>query len=317
MNDDTPIADETTRAALYERARVIDLPGRSGMSKAVLAAALARHDRASVRDERSGSTGNVEATARPDLAAIPSAPAPRRLTGHDRRLHVRRTLREGLQEPADGTGPAFARLADSPLAFFRGTSRLSERDRTGDGTDMPVVAVSGSVPLLDAGDQLDDAPFTRDLERAATAFLMAAEELGGASENRAYKVARRFLRSYLDAMRQLADGADTPKAPKRKPGRHGDAVDLETLDLKGWKRHAARCGRALAREHVGVDASETRGVDADAASRIVAASGRPRLFVDDMLHIAHETRARVRRDYELFVRDHELGAFERRESGPG
>jgi len=317
MNDDTPIADETTRAALYERARAIDLPGRSGMSKAVLAAALARHDRATARDERSGSTGAAEATARPARPDLAAAPAPRRLTGHDRRLHVRRTLLEGegLQDPADGTGPALSRLADSPLAFFRGTSRLFEGDRTGDDADMPVVAASGSVPLLDAGNELDAAPFTRDLERAATAFLMAAEELGGASENRAYKIARRFLRSYLDAMRQLADGGDAPQASKRKPGRRGDAVELETLDLKGWKRHAARCGRALAREHVGADASQAR--DADAASRIVAASGRPRLFVDDRLHIAHETRARVRRDYELFVRDHELGAFERGESAPG
>ena len=109
----TPAATEPTRAELYERARRLDVPGRSSMDKAQLAAALRERD-----GERAGGAAREGGDGAPGAAGSGHGPRndladgvasrveqfaelasraargelvmlPRALTGDDRRLHVR------------------------------------------------------------------------------------------------------------------------------------------------------------------------------------------------------------------------------------
>jgi len=145
---------------------------------------------------------------------------PGQLTGHLRRLHVRATIIEDhahrIDQKAEGGEAKFAKLAGSRFSFFRGTSLLFHRDMAGEDARMPTVLVLGdvhpenfgimpnadNVPIFSVND-FDDVyygPFTWDLKRGATGFMLAAEEEGGHGRKRQRKIAKHFLKGYIQGM---------------------------------------------------------------------------------------------------------------------
>lgn len=144
---------------------------------------------------------------------------PRMLTGDDRRQHVRQTIREDhrhrIADGADDTLDKFDKLAGSAFAFFRGSCLLFYRDLAGEDAWLPTVLAVGDVhpenfglvPSADgvpmfAVDDFDEAcyaPFTWDLKRGATGFLIAAEA-NGLGRKKRRKVARSFVRGYVEAI---------------------------------------------------------------------------------------------------------------------
>ncbi len=111
------------------------------------------------------------------------------------------------------------------FSFFRGTALLFYRDMAGEDPWMPTVLAlatciprtSGSMPNADnvpifAVNDFDEAtyaPFTWDLKRGATGFMLAAGEIAGYGRKRQCKIARRFAGGYVDAMRGFAaDGGE-------------------------------------------------------------------------------------------------------------
>ncbi len=74
---------------------------------------------------------------------------PRQLTGNDRRLHVRETLREDhhdrIAQHSEGAAAKFDKLAGSLYSFFRGTCLLFYRDLAGEDAAMPTVFALGDV----------------------------------------------------------------------------------------------------------------------------------------------------------------------------
>lgn len=167
----------------------------------------------------------ADAAARGELVMLP-----RRLVGDDRRLHVRHTLREDhrtrISEGVEGAREKFDDMAGSLFSFFRGTALLFYRDLAGEDAWMPTVLALGDVhpenfgvmpnaddvPIFGVND-FDEAyyaPFTWDLKRGAVGFLVAAEEQGGKGSRKQRKIARRFLRGYVAAMRDFAErGTET------------------------------------------------------------------------------------------------------------
>ena len=231
--------DEPTRAELYERARELDIPGRSSMDKAALAAALEERDGSGTApangappDDSSSPLSDGVASRVEQFAGLAARAAagefvmlPRLLTGDDRRLHVRQTLREDHTHRIAGreadTEAKFDKLAGSAFSFFRGTSLLFYRDMAGTDAWMPTVLTLGdvhpgnfgvmpnadNVPVFGVND-FDDActaPFTWDLRRGTAAFLLAASDIGGLKSKKARKVARRFVRGYVEGMRRFAE----------------------------------------------------------------------------------------------------------------
>lgn len=152
---------------------------------------------------------------------------PKDLAGHDRRLHVRATLREDHRDRivnnVSGASDKFEKLAGSAFAFFRGTALLFYRDMAGMDGQMPTVLALGdvhpknfgimpnknNVPIFGVND-FDEtfyAPFTWDLKRGATAFMLAAEEDGGHKHKKQRKIAKHFLKGYIKAMQRFAQHA--------------------------------------------------------------------------------------------------------------
>ncbi|WP_370327347.1 DUF2252 domain-containing protein [Euzebya sp.] len=154
---------------------------------------------------------------------------PRHLSGHDRRLHVRQTLREDHTEriatSSDDAEAKFEKLAGSLYSFFRGTSLLFYRDIAGEDAWMPTVLTLGDVhpenfgvmpsaddvPIFGVND-FDEAyyaPFTWDLKRGAVGFMIGAEVEGGKGRKKRRKIARRFVRGYIDGIEGFStDGGE-------------------------------------------------------------------------------------------------------------
>lgn len=149
---------------------------------------------------------------------------PRALRGEDRRLHVRQTIREDhatrIADQDEDAEAKFAKLAGSTFSFFRGTALLFYRDLAGEDAWMPTVLALGDVHPENFGvqpsqdnapifgpkdfDEAIYAPFTWDLKRGATGFLVAAHEEGvGKKARRA--AARAFVEGYLAGMEEFAD----------------------------------------------------------------------------------------------------------------
>ncbi|HEX6255607.1 MAG TPA: DUF2252 family protein [Euzebyales bacterium] len=162
----------------------------------------------------------AEARARGELVMLP-----RILSGNDRRLHVRQTLREDHQTRiATGHEDAdvkFDELADSLFAFFRGTCLLFYRDLAGEDAWMPTVLTLGdvhpenfgvmpsadNVPIFGVNDFDESyyAPFTWDLKRGAVGFMLAAEEEGDHGAKRQRRIAERFVRGYIEGIAEYAE----------------------------------------------------------------------------------------------------------------
>lgn len=146
------------------------------------------------------------------------------LQGHRRRQHVRQTIIEDhafrIDEKAQDADRKFEKLSGSLFAFFRGTSLLFHRDMAGEDSRMPTVLALGdvhpenfgvmpnadNVPIFAVND-FDDvhyAPFTWDLKRGATGFILASEQIGGHSEKTQNKIASKFLRGYNEGLEYYA-----------------------------------------------------------------------------------------------------------------
>ena len=145
---------------------------------------------------------------------------PKQLTGQERRQHVRNTILEDhatrIDKKAEDASEKFDKLAKSLFSFFRGTSLLFHRDMAGEDDRMPTVLTLGdvhpqnfgvmpnadNVPIFAVND-FDDvayAPFSWDLKRGATGFMLAAAEEGGYGTHRQRKIARHFVRGYIEGI---------------------------------------------------------------------------------------------------------------------
>ncbi len=161
----------------------------------------------------------ADARARGEMVLLP-----RMLSGHDRRMHVRQTIREDhrvrIANRNDEAEAKFAKLAGSLFSFFRGTCLLFYRDLAGEDAWMPTVLTLGdvhpenfgvmpsvdNVPIFGSND-FDEAfyaPFTYDLKRGATGFMIAAAEIGDHGGKRQRKIAAAFVRGYLEALKTYA-----------------------------------------------------------------------------------------------------------------
>lgn len=221
---------DATRAELYDRAKELGIPGRSTMNRDQLRRAVGNTDAAATTGDRSPRAAErfaaFERLAH-DRAAGEFRPTPTILTGDERRLHVRQTIREDHQHRiatgAEGADEKFDALADSVFAFFRGTALLFYRDMAGDDAWMPTVLNLGdvhpanfgvmpsadNVPIFSVND-FDEAaygPFTWDLKRGAVGFMLAGGTEGGLSTKKQRKLVDRFVRGYVDGVSGFADGA--------------------------------------------------------------------------------------------------------------
>ncbi|MAS92361.1 MAG: hypothetical protein CMO55_04125 [Verrucomicrobiales bacterium] len=93
---------------------------------------------------------------------------------------------------------------------------------------------------------------------------------------------------------------------ERSPYKEG--VDLDDLDFKHFKKYASICGLSLAVAHARSDQDE-EDMDEE-AENLILESIIPDVFVDDVIRFTKVAAKRIKRDYEAFVDDHELGAFQ-------
>jgi len=171
-------------------------------------------------------------TAFEELAAARAAgqmvPLPRTLIGHDRRVHVRQTLREDHQsriaDRGDDARAKFDKLANSLYSFFRGTCLLFYRDMAGEDAWMPTVLCLGDVHPENFGvmpsadnvpffgvndfDEAYYAPFSWDVKRGAVGFMLASEVEGGAGATRQRTITTAFVEGYLSGMTRFARDGD-------------------------------------------------------------------------------------------------------------
>lgn len=218
------LTESHSKDAWYQLAKRLDIPGRSTMTKDELLTA--------VNHSANGPAGRADRATRFDEFARLAkervdgrvVELPRNLPAEDRRLHVRQTLREDHQTRISDYSLAaqekFDKLAGSLFSFFRGTCLLFYRDMAGDDAWMPTVLALGDVHPENFGvmpsadnipvfgvndfDEAHHAPFTWDLKRGATGFLLAAHEKSGLKPKKRLKVARHFVKGYIAGMRDFA-----------------------------------------------------------------------------------------------------------------
>ena len=218
-----------TRDELMDKARDHGVSGRSSMSKKELQQAVSRamqepgeQGSAPAADRLEAFHDLAERRARGEMVFLP-----RNLTGHERRMHVRQTLREDHQKRistrAEDVAAKFDKLHGNLFSFFRGTCLLFYRDMAGEDAWMPTVLTLGdvhpenfgvmpsadNVPIFGVND-FDEAfyaPFTWDLKRGATGFVLGAEVDGELGRKHQRKTAAAFVRGYVEAMKEYADDA--------------------------------------------------------------------------------------------------------------
>ncbi|CAN5712583.1 hypothetical protein BH11ACT8_BH11ACT8_12150 [soil metagenome] len=320
---DRATLDELTHTRLLELAQERDVEGRSSMDKQQLVEALLSGDDEDGRADGVPQTGEGQRPAGSRFEAFRELAAarargemvflPRMLTGNDRRVHVRQTIREDHQVRIanhDSQAQAkFDKLDGSLFSFFRGTCLLFYRDMAGEDAWMPTVLTLGdvhpenfgvmpsadNVPIFGSND-FDEAfyaPFTWDLKRGATGFVIAAGEIGEHGAKRAAKIVRAFVAGYLDALRSYAgsgtehheqvrqDNAPALVARLIEDAQQSRSDWLERKYLDEYKR-----GFRADDEHAPV--SHRREEFQDALDRFVADSGvevpdrTPRMKVKDV-----------------------------------
>lgn len=295
---DRPTTEATYRE-LYAVARQRKLPGRSGMSRRELLDALGGVEQPAGPDERPPTTrfdafrALAEQRARGGMVLLP-----RLLTGHDRRMHVRETLREDhrtrIAQRTEDTDVKFDKLAGSLFSFFRGTCLLFYRDMAGEDASMPTVLALGdvhpenfgvmpnadNVPIFGVNDfdEAHYAPFTFDLKRGAVGFLLAAEEEGGLSAKRRRKIARWFLRGYGERIAEFARDAGERTQQMRRdnaPELLRDLFDDAARDRRSWlaEDHHDEYGRGFRADDELVPVSSRRAEFQDVVDRWVAEKG--------------------------------------------
>jgi uncharacterized protein (DUF2252 family) len=195
---------------------------------------------------------------------------PSELEGHARRLHVRNTILEDhakrIDERARGADEKFEKLAGSVFSFFRGTSLLFHRDMAGEDARMPTVLVLGdvhpenfgimpnadNVPIFSVNDFDDVAygPFTWDLKRGTTGFVLAAEEEGGYGRKKQRKIGKRFLEGYIDGITFYARSETETRAEFREDNSPEIIRELfeearESRERWLWDRYLDPSGRGF------------------------------------------------------------------------
>lgn len=195
---------------------------------------------------------------------------PGQLTGHDRRIHVRETIVEDhatrIDKKAHDAKEKFDELSGSLFAFFRGTSLLFHRDMAGEDARMPTVLLLGdvhpenfgvmpnadNVPVFGVND-FDDTcygPFTWDLKRGATGFMIAVEEEGGFGPKHQRAIARDFIEGYVEGMRHFAQQG-TEGAEQLRPDNSPKIVrrlfdkSMKPREKWLWKRYLDEKGRGF------------------------------------------------------------------------
>ncbi len=218
------------------------MPARQGSAKTSASDSGSGGDRRktprSARTTRDTALGSRDAASRYDAfeqlarerAEGRMVPLPRQLTGQDRRVHVRQTLREDHEQRianhSEDALAKFDKLAGSLYSFFRGTSLLFYRDMAGEDAWMPTVLCLGDVHPENFGvmpsadnvpffgvndfDEAYYAPFTWDVKRGAVGFMIGAEVEGGCGPKRQAKIAWAFVEGYVAGMTRFAkDGDET------------------------------------------------------------------------------------------------------------
>ncbi|MFD1722495.1 DUF2252 domain-containing protein [Amnibacterium endophyticum] len=178
---------------------------------------------------------------------------PRTLTGDDRRVHVRQTIREDHQlriaRHDEEVVGKFDKLAGSRFSFFRGTALLFYRDMVGEDPWMPTVLVAGDIHPENFGvvpsadnvptfgindyDEVFYAPFTWDLKRGGTGFVIAADEIGGLKRKQRLEVVRSFVRGYIEHMRGYQEHQNEKAGDLQRhnaPKLIADLIDSATED---------------------------------------------------------------------------------------
>ncbi|MDQ2851636.1 MAG: DUF2252 domain-containing protein [Actinomycetota bacterium] len=193
-----------------------------------------------LRDQSDGRPAASRVEAFADLARRRTAGEmvllPRMLTGYDRRVRVRQTIREDhetrIATRNEETQAKFDKLAGSLFSFFRGTALLFYRDMVGEDAWMPTVLAAGDVHPQNFGvvpnaddvpvfgvndyDEAAYAPFTWDLKRGATAFMLAAGYEGGKGKKKQRSIAGAFVRGYAEYIASYAaDGTETEDELRR------------------------------------------------------------------------------------------------------
>jgi uncharacterized protein (DUF2252 family) len=216
--------DQATRQELYQRAKQMEIEGRSNMTKDELRQALQQADdqpdHKTVASRMDAFRLLAESSARGEFVMLP-----RQLTGDDRRMHVRQTLREDhhtrIADRTEDVEIKFDKLASSLFSFFRGTALLFYRDMAGEDAWMPTVLTLGDVhpenfgvmpnahgvPIFGVND-FDEAyyaPFTWDLKRGAVGFMIGCDEIADYSRKRQRNIARRFIQGYIDGIHGFSE----------------------------------------------------------------------------------------------------------------
>jgi uncharacterized protein (DUF2252 family) len=225
MDLSTTSVEDATHDELLALAQERDIEGRSSMSKEELYTALQEGevDEAAVRPTASrfeAFRSLAQARARGEMVMLP-----RHLHGNDRKLHVRQTIREDhetrIASANDDAEEKFKKLAGSLFSFFRGNCLLFYRDLAGEDAWMPTVLTLGdvhpenfgimpnadNVPIFGVND-FDEAyyaPFTWDLKRGAVGFMIGAQEEGGLGRSKQRKIARHFVKGYIDGITTYAN----------------------------------------------------------------------------------------------------------------
>jgi uncharacterized protein (DUF2252 family) len=258
---ETTQLEKASRKDLYEIARRLEVPGRSTMNREELLVALTEDGGgAQPADNGEGEPLSrfevfrhlARRRARGEMVLLP-----RQLTGNDRRLHVRETLREDhrdrIARHSEGAAAKFDKLAGSLFSFFRGTCLLFYRDMAGEDATMPTVFALGdvhpgnfgvmpsadNVPIFGVNDfdEAHHAPFTWDLKRGAVGFLLAAEEEGGHGPSRQRAIARHFLQGYVDAIGRFArEGTESDHQVRRDNASEliRELFDDAAQDRRSW-----------------------------------------------------------------------------------
>jgi uncharacterized protein (DUF2252 family) len=94
----------------------------------------------------------------------------------------------------------------------------------------------------------------------------------------------------------------------RERSPYKDKIDVDNLSLKELKEYAQICGQVLAQAHARSD--EDTGVMEGRAEEQILGSVNLNVFKDDIVRFAKVTADRIYEDYELFQKDHALGAFD-------
>ena len=171
------------------------------------------------RDRTEAYSGLARRIADADVVAF----HPLAMPPYERRLHVRRTLREDHQfrilNRPEGAQSKFDKLADGLYDFFRGTALLYYRDYAGTDGDLPAVVTLGDVhpenfgvmpnedgaPIFGVNDfdEAAYAPFSYDVKRGAVGFWLAGQRNGHKKKHRRRAV-HAFVEGYLDGLAAFA-----------------------------------------------------------------------------------------------------------------